>query len=100
VSVLGEAVSMPVRPNSIPNAEKPDSNMQEDFDKLTIGATSVSSFDNGKIKGQTAILPDGTKITMRSGSTSDGRPTIEVWKPSTSGGKPKNVLEVRYGSKK
>ena len=92
--VLGDAVPMPTRPSSTPNLEKPDGNIKDDFEKLTQRATSITPHDSTFGPSETAVLPDGTKITMRPGSTTDLRPTIEVIKPNN-----KPLIKVRYGKK-
>ena len=97
--VLGDAVPMGGGMSSTPNFEKPSGNIEDDFEMLTQGAASITPHGSTFGPSKTAILPDGTKITMRPGSTTDSRPTIEIRKPTRPGGKGKAVLEVRYGKK-
>lgn len=52
------------------------SQADKDFDDLTKGQ-AITTHPNGT---RSSVLPDGTKVNVRSAS-SDGRPTLELTKP-------------------
>lgn len=63
---------------------------QADRDFNSLGPENVRNINTQYGPGRTGTLPDGTRVTVRPGS-SDGRPTLEMRNPATNRG-----TEIRY----
>ena len=96
---MGGRTPLPGGPRSTPNFEAPGADVEgvvEELEKRGIDMKPVGRPGSGVYKGD---LPGGGSVTVRPGSTYDGRPTVEVNRPKETG-KGSKTTETRLGEKK